>query len=95
MWFLARPMIEDWMKENLGPEARIRDTVSSIAEAVDRLPRMLDDIEESAAMLSSGRLRLHPETVNALKQKSGPNRGLSTVWLAVAVLVVLAVVKLS
>lgn len=96
MWFLARPMIEDWMKENLGPEARIRDTVSSIAEAVDRLPRMLDDIEESAAMLSSGRLRLHPETVNALKRESGPNRGLSTVWLAVAVLVVvLAVVKFS
>ena len=47
-------------------------------------------------MLSSGRLRLHPETVNALKRKSGPNRGLSTVWLAVAVLVVvLAVVKFS
>ena len=47
-------------------------------------------------MLSGGRLRLHPETVDALKRESGPNRALSTVWLAVAVLVVvLAVVKFT
>ncbi|MEE9316719.1 MAG: 2-polyprenylphenol 6-hydroxylase [Rhodospirillales bacterium] len=96
MWFLARPLIEEWMAESLGPEALIRETVGSIADAVDRLPRMLNDIKESAAMLSGGRLRLHPETVAALRRESGSSWGLGTLWLAVVALVaVLVLVKFT
>ena len=96
MWFLARPLIEGWMVENLGPEARIRDTVSGLADAVDRLPRMLDGIEESASMLAGGRLRLHPETIAALKRENGPGRGLRTLWLIVlALFAVLVFIRLT
>jgi ubiquinone biosynthesis protein len=84
MWFLARPMIEEWMMENLGPEARIRDTVGGIARAVERLPKVVNDMEESAALLSEGRIRLHPDTVEALKQGNGSGR--PVLWLALAVL---------
>ncbi|NQU60071.1 MAG: 2-polyprenylphenol 6-hydroxylase [Rhodospirillales bacterium] len=96
MWLMARPLIEDWMIENLGPEAKLRDAVGNIAHAVERLPRMLEDIQESAAMLSGGRLKLHPETIKALKRGSHQGIGLTPVWLAVAVLVIgLAVFNLS
>ena len=92
MWFLARPLIEAWMMDNLGPEAKLRDAVGNIAHAVDRLPRMLGDIEESAAMLSGGRLKLHPETVEALKRGGRGSSGFGGLWLAIAVLLVLLVV---
>ncbi len=87
IWFLARPLIEEWMRENLGPEARLLDAVGSIADAVDRLPRMLNDIEESTAMLSEGRIKLHPETLEALKRDNGHDRGHTALWLAAAALV--------
>ena len=48
LWFLARPLIEEWMTENLGPEALIRDTVDGIARAIDRLPKVVNDMEEGA-----------------------------------------------
>ena len=87
IWFLARPQIEEWMRENLGPEARFLDAVGSIADAVDRLPRILNDIEESTALLSEGRIKLHPETVAALKRDNGYDRGHTAMWLAAAALV--------
>ncbi len=86
MWFLARPLIEEWMTENLGPEARIRDTVNGIARAVDRLPKVVNDMEESAALLSEGRIRLHPETLKALRQGDETGLGRPVLWLALAVL---------
>lgn len=92
MWFLARPLIEDWMIENLGPEARIRDTMTGLAEAVDRLPKVFNDIEEGATMLSEGRVKLHPETIAAMKQGNGAGRGLPVLWLTVALMAVVAVI---
>ncbi len=85
MWFLARPLIEDWMHENLGPEARVRDALSGFTESVDRLPRMLDEIQESASMIASGRVRLDPETMRALSD--GRTRGGVTPSLWVIALV--------
>jgi len=87
MWFLARPLIEEWMMENLGPEARLRDAVGGIADAVDRLPRMLNGLEESTAMLSQGRIKLHPETVEALRRDNGNGRGVPVLWLAATALI--------
>jgi len=84
IWLLARPLIEAWMMENLGPEARIRDAVEGIAQAAVRLPKVVGDMEDSAAMLSQGRIRLHPETVAALKR--GNAAGGSVFWLALAAL---------
>ena len=88
MWMLARPLIEDWMREHLGPEARVRDAVEGVSDAIGRLPRLLDDIEESTGMISSGRVRLHPDTVNALKTGRGGPPLTLWLWLIVAVLVI-------
>ena len=86
LWFLARPLIEEWMTENLGPEALIRDTVDGIARAIDRLPKVVNNMEEGAALLSEGRIRLHPETVEALRQSGGTGPGIPVLWLVLAVL---------
>ena len=88
MWVLARPLIEEWMREHLGPEARVRDAVEGVSDAIGRLPRLLDDIEESTGMISSGRVRLHPDTVNALKTGRGGPPLTLWLWLIIAVLVI-------
>ena len=88
MWFLARPMIETWMRDNLGPEAKIRDTVNGLADAVERLPRMLDGIEESSSMIAQGRVRLDPDTVRALREQEGRGGTLPSLWFIALLLVV-------
>lgn len=41
MWLLARPLIEDWMIANRGPEARIADTLRDTGRALEGLPNAL------------------------------------------------------
>lgn len=94
IWTLAQPLIEDWMRENRGPEARLRDMAEDIGGALERLPRALADIEQAAAGLANGGLKLHPETLKGFAgEGNGPRWHLHALWLALAALA--AVVVLS
>jgi ubiquinone biosynthesis protein len=70
MWMMSKPLIEDWMIYNLGPEARLIEAASDIAQAARRLPRLLENLDKGAHELAKGRLSLHPETIHALKGES-------------------------
>ncbi len=84
MWELARPLIEDWMRESRGPEARVRAAAADISQAVERLPSIVADAEAALARY----LR------EGAADGQGPGPGLSTargpriwpIWLALAVL---------
>jgi predicted unusual protein kinase regulating ubiquinone biosynthesis (AarF/ABC1/UbiB family) len=41
IWQLAQPLVEDWIRGNLGPDARLRDELARIAEAAGRLPDLV------------------------------------------------------
>jgi len=45
MWDAARPVIEKWMLDNLGPQAKIRDFAETAVESLNRIPKILDDME--------------------------------------------------
>jgi len=81
MWLLARPMMEDWVIQNLGPEARIMDAAQGLADAAERLPRMLDSIEASTSVLAEGRVRLDPEMVRELQGGERRSNALPTIWI--------------
>jgi len=66
MWQLARPLIEKWMRRNLGPEAKVKETLSSAVASLERLPRLLAGIEHSTTMLIDGGFKLHPDTVREI-----------------------------
>ncbi|MDA8233036.1 MAG: 2-polyprenylphenol 6-hydroxylase [Magnetospirillum sp.] len=66
MWQLARPLIESWMRRNLGPEARLRDMAMGALGSFERLPRLLAELEKSVAMLAEGGIRLRPETLREI-----------------------------
>ncbi|MBI1209335.1 MAG: 2-polyprenylphenol 6-hydroxylase [Azospirillum sp.] len=90
MWELARPLIEEWMRENRGPEARMLDEVEAMVGAIRRLPAVMRELERSAEMLAGHGLRLHPETVKLLDEASARRRRfeLGPLWLALAILAV-------
>src|SRR5208282_6333152 len=41
IWNLARPLIEAWMRDNRGPEARLKERIDAVLEVVDEIPRLL------------------------------------------------------
>ncbi len=83
MWALAQPLIEDWVRENLGPEARLRDALTEGVATAQRLPRRLKDAESA---LAAGGLKLHPETVRALARARNRGGGAALMWVALATL---------
>ena len=94
LWTLARPLIEDWVVDNLGPEARIRDSVEDSLSAVQRLPRLVADAEATLAAVARGGVKLHPDTIAALARARGGKGGSALLWAAIAALA-LAVVALA
>jgi len=53
MWHLARPLIEGWMIRNRGPEARLREMLRSGIETVERLPELLDRLDQVVTALGA------------------------------------------
>ncbi len=91
MWFLARPLIESWMMENLGPQARLRDTLSNLSDVAERLPTMIDRIEQGTQLMADGQLKLHPDTIRALQGESAHRPVLPSLWIIVLFLLSLVV----
>jgi len=69
IWEASRPVIETWMVDNLGPEARLRDAadgITSLGKLAQNIPQLLRDTELIASQLADGGLRLHPDSVKAI-----------------------------
>jgi len=95
MWLLIRPLIEDWMIANLGPEAKVRDVVRNLTEAVERLPGVLADVEASSRLLADGKVQLHPDTIRALRgEDTGARRQPLGLWLAALTLLIVFIAVL-
>ncbi|HYC05339.1 MAG TPA: 2-polyprenylphenol 6-hydroxylase [Azospirillaceae bacterium] len=88
MWELARPLIEQWMIENRGPEARLANAAEAIGATVARLPDLLRDAERSAALIANGGLPIHPQSILQLTalQDRRLDRQLRPLWTVVVLL---------
>ncbi|PWC44845.1 2-polyprenylphenol 6-hydroxylase [Azospirillum sp. TSO22-1] len=93
MWELARPLIEDWMRENRGPEAQILDAGEAAVRTIRRLPMLVRDAERVATQIADAGLRLHPQTTRHLIESWNRRRTSDRValWAIVALLAFLAV----
>jgi len=58
IWTLAEPLIADWMRQNRGPQARLREGTAELARIVEDLPALLRNLNIAARTLAAGRLRL-------------------------------------
>ena len=91
MWMLARPLVQNWVAENLGPQARIQDTLSEVSQTMVKLPGMVAAMEKTANTFSEGQLRLHPESIELLLGVRGPGIGSWIPWLIAVVLALILI----
>lgn len=73
MWELARPLIEDWMRTNRGPAARVQQTLEETLALAGRLPRLVGRLDRLAARLESPAV--------AEQQPPAPPRSSGPLWL--------------
>ena len=66
MWQLAQPLIEQWMAENLGPQAQLRIAVEDGLETARRLSQLLERAERTLEAVADGGVKLHPTSIEAL-----------------------------
>ena len=96
IWESSRPILEQWMVDNLGPEARLREaaeSLSNLGRLAQHFPQVLHDTEIIAGQLAAGGLRLHPESVQAiaLAQLRRTRHVRVALWIAAGALGLLAV----
>jgi ubiquinone biosynthesis protein len=93
IWSLARPLVEEWARDNRGPEARLKDRIDTVLEAVDEVPRLLRSLDRMIGDWSQGGVVLHAESLAA--QAAHRARLLPylvlPLWIAAAALVAIAV----
>ncbi|MEE8443886.1 MAG: 2-polyprenylphenol 6-hydroxylase [Alphaproteobacteria bacterium] len=91
MWVLSEPLIKQWMWANRGPQARLRDAAEAVAGHIERLPVLLDRLDQAGRMIEEGGVRLHPDTVAALRARARSPWPALLLAAGVAALVALAV----
>jgi len=89
MWELARPLIESWMIDTIGPAARVKDNIGSLFATLESLPRLMAHAEETVAALRKGGLKLHGDSVKVISR-----RGVFPGWLPWALVIVLLILLL-
>jgi ubiquinone biosynthesis protein len=97
IWSLARPLVEAWMRDNRGPEARLRERIDTLLEAVDRVPLLLQNLDRLVGDWSREGVALHVETlaVQAAHQSRRLRWLVLPLWIAAAALAAIAMALLT
>lgn len=90
MWLLARPLMERWMRETFSPETRIREVAEEVRTRLARAPELLGKLEAGASALADGTMRLHPDTLRALR-RDDRRHTITVVWATIVLILVLIV----
>ena len=103
IWEASRPVVEKFMTDYIGPEARVReaaDAAGHLARIATRLPDMLEKLEDAAVivteMADEEGVRLHPETARAIGEAEarGTRSGRTAMWVGAGALVAMALAAL-
>jgi ubiquinone biosynthesis protein len=93
IWSLAQPLVEQWMRDNRGPEARLKQHLDTVLETIDEIPRLLRSLDRLIGDWSRDGVVLHAETLAAQaahRARLFPWLALP-LWIAAAALAAIAV----
>ena len=82
MWQLSQPLIEEWMKENRGPEAKLIEVTTNTLNALERLPKAISNLENITSKTIIDRLDLKKKDTQRLLV-------IWPLWFAIGLLAVL------
>ena len=93
IWTMAQPLIERWMRENRGPEAQLRQRLETVAEMIERLPRLVESLDALVGDVARDGVVLHAESIasHAAEQAKRAYLAVIPLWLAAAALTAIAV----
>jgi len=99
IWNSARPVVEQWMVDQVGPQARLNQAaegMTTLGRAITALPEVLRNAEQIASTLSSGGLKLHPDTANAIAQAQTRRTAhvRAAIWIGALALALIAIAQL-
>jgi ubiquinone biosynthesis protein len=89
IWDSARPVIEKWMIDSVGPQARIQEATEGLGHfgrPLASLPEAVRNAREIATALTTTGVRLHPDTTSAMEAGQRANRHFAQVAIAISVL---------
>ncbi|HEV8680255.1 MAG TPA: 2-polyprenylphenol 6-hydroxylase [Stellaceae bacterium] len=92
IWSLARPLVEAWVRDNRGPEARLKERIDSVLEVLDEMPRLLRSLDRLVGNWSLEGVVLHTDSlsVQAAHRTRLLRRLAVPLWLAAAALIAMA-----
>ena len=89
-WELSKPFLDEWVHDNLGAEALVRDTIEEAAATARRIPDMLEKAQMATEVLTPDGVRLHPDSERAIGSQFGGRRN----FVQIVLIFVLAVFTL-
>jgi len=91
VWEISRPVIEEWIRGNLGPQARLRDSVTQAAALVRRLPALVERAESVIDQLAGDGLKIDPESAKLIAAGQGRGRSFERTLIVIGVLILAAI----
>jgi ubiquinone biosynthesis protein len=91
MWLIAKPLIEAWVRVNLGREARFIEAAKDTLEAARRMPSLIARAERLLQGLESG-VRFDPATARLVAARRGRFSGLHAILGVIAALLAALVI---
>ena len=61
IWEVSRPILENWIKEQKGPQAKIEEAINTSAEVLKRIPdfpKFMDKANYALQLIAEGKLNL-------------------------------------
>jgi ubiquinone biosynthesis protein len=90
VWEASRPVMEEWMLDQIGPERTLRDVgegIGALGRLARDLPQLLRNVETVSNMLAEGGLRLHPDTARQIAetQTARTRHVRIAIWIGIAI----------
>ena len=70
MWELARPLITQWVNDNMSPERQAADLAAEARKIIPHLPNVISKMAENSRSMRTNELKLHEDTINLLEKKN-------------------------
>ena len=70
IWEISKPILEDWIKSEKGPESKIRKTIEVSKEVIEKIPDLPDVMDKAniaLQMLAEGKLNLYADKSKSLE----------------------------